>query len=103
MWRATWAEIAAADPDWIVAMPCGFDEAGAAAEIRKIAERPEWTRLRAVRESHVLPVDANGQWSRPGPRLVDGVERLARALHPAAFGLPSRDRVAPRNPGAESE
>lgn len=79
--RATWAEIAAADPDWIVAMPCGFDEAGARGEVAKLAGRTEWESLRAVRTGRVAAVDANGCFSRPGPRLVDGVETLARLLH----------------------
>ncbi|HKI00945.1 MAG TPA: cobalamin-binding protein [Thermoanaerobaculia bacterium] len=75
--RLTWDDVAAMDPDVIVAMPCGFDEAGAAAQIETIADRPEWQALRAVRGGRVHPVDANGCFSRPGPRLVDGIERLA--------------------------
>jgi len=83
--RATWTEIARADPDWIVAMPCGFDAAGARAELAKLAGQSEWESLRAVRERRVAAVDANGCFSRPGPRLVDGVATLARLLHPTAF------------------
>jgi iron complex transport system substrate-binding protein len=79
--RLTWEQIAAADPDVIVVMPCGYDEAGAWAQIATIADRPEWTSLRAVRESRVHAVDANGCFSRPGPRLVDGVERMAAIFH----------------------
>jgi iron complex transport system substrate-binding protein len=79
--RLTWDQIAAADPDVIVAMPCGFDEAGARAQIETLAHRPEWQSLRAVREGRVYPVDANGCFSRPGPRLVDGIERLAEIFH----------------------
>jgi iron complex transport system substrate-binding protein len=79
--RLTWERIAATDPDVIVAMPCGFDEAGAHGQIASVADRPEWRSLRAVREGHVFPVDANGCFSRPGPRLVDGVERLAAVFH----------------------
>ncbi|MEP7013327.1 MAG: cobalamin-binding protein [Acidobacteriota bacterium] len=75
--RMTWYEVAALDPDLIVVMPCGFDEAGAQAQVERIAGTPEWTALRAVREGRVYPVDANGCFSRPGPRLVDGIERLA--------------------------
>jgi iron complex transport system substrate-binding protein len=75
--RLPWDEIATADPDLIVVMPCGFDADGARAQIDLIADRPEWQRLRAVREGHVFPVDANGCFSRPGPRLVDGIEQLA--------------------------
>ena len=81
--RLTWDEVAAADPDVIVAMPCGFDEAGAREQLGTVAGRPEWCSLRAVRGGQVYPVDANGCFSRPGPRLVDGVERLARLLHGA--------------------
>jgi iron complex transport system substrate-binding protein len=81
--RLTWNEVAAADPDVIVAMPCGFDEAGAREQLGTVADRPEWRSLRAVRGAKVYPVDANGCFSRPGPRLVDGVERLARILHGA--------------------
>jgi len=79
--RLTWEQIAAADPDVIVVMPCGFDEAGARGQIETIAGRPEWQALRAVREGRVHPVDANGCFSRPGPRLVDGIERLAAIFH----------------------
>ncbi|HEV7517163.1 MAG TPA: cobalamin-binding protein [Thermoanaerobaculia bacterium] len=81
--RLTWEEIQAADPDLIVAMPCGFDAAGARGEIDAIAERPEWRALRAVREGRIFAVDANGCFSRPGPRLVDGVEQLAAIFHGA--------------------
>ena len=78
--RATWEEIAAADPDWIVAMPCGFDAEGAARELAKLADHPIWPTLRAVRAGRVAPVDANGLFSRPGPRLIDGIELLASLL-----------------------
>jgi iron complex transport system substrate-binding protein len=82
--RLTWDRIAAVDPDVIVAMPCGFDEAGAREQIAAIADRPEWRSLRAVREGRVHAVDANGCFSRPGPRLVDGIERLAAIFHAPA-------------------
>jgi iron complex transport system substrate-binding protein len=78
--RLTWEQLAELDPDVIVAMPCGFDEAGAREQIAAVADRPEWRALRAVRGSQVHPVDANGCFSRPGPRLVDGIERLAAIL-----------------------
>jgi iron complex transport system substrate-binding protein len=79
--RLTWDEVRAADPDVLVVMPCGYDEAGARDQIALIADRPEWQELRAVREGRVHPVDANGCFSRPGPRLVDGIERLAELFH----------------------
>lgn len=82
--RLTWEQLATADPDVLVVMPCGFDEAGAHAQIDLIADHPGWKTLRAVREGRVYPVDANGCFSRPGPRLVDGIERLAEVLHVGA-------------------
>lgn len=91
--RLTWDQVVAADPDVIVAMPCGFDEAGAREQIAMLAGRPEWESLRAVREGRVHPVDANGCFSRPGPRLVDGIERLAEIFFHEDQG---------RNPAASS-
>lgn len=79
--RLTWDDVHAADPDHLVVMPCGFDEAGARDQIGLLAEHPAWNALRAVREGRVHPVDANGCFSRPGPRLVDGIERLAAIFH----------------------
>src|SRR4051794_35830936 len=51
--RLTWGEVAAADPDVLVVMPCGFDAAGAREQIAMISERPEWQALRAVRDGRV--------------------------------------------------
>jgi iron complex transport system substrate-binding protein len=79
--RLTWDQLREADPDVLIVMPCGYDEAGAAAQVELIADRPAWRELRAVRERRVHPVDANGCFSRPGPRLVDGIERLAEIFH----------------------
>jgi iron complex transport system substrate-binding protein len=81
--RLTWDDVQAADPDHLVVMPCGFDEVGARDQIALIADDPAWRGLRAVREGRVHPVDANGCFSRPGPRLVDGIERLASLFHGA--------------------
>ena len=79
--RLTWEQLREADPDILVVMPCGYDEAGASAQIALLDDRSEWTELRAVREGRVYPVDANGCFSRPGPRLVDGIERMAEIFH----------------------
>lgn len=78
--RLEWQTLHEADPDCIVVMPCGFDEAGAKAQIEGLAGH-EWESLRAVQSGRVVAVDANGCFSRPGPRLVDGVERLAEIFH----------------------
>lgn len=76
--RVTWGQALADEPDVVVCAPCGYGLAGSA----ELA--------RAVVESGVLPprtpvwaVDANASFARPGPRLVDGVENLARIFDPA--------------------
>jgi iron complex transport system substrate-binding protein len=72
---ATWEEIAGARPEVIVVMPCGLDEPEAAA----LADRHR-DDLAALGADRVVAVDAAASFSRPGPRLVDGVERLAELL-----------------------
>ena len=79
--RLSWEQVERLDPDLVVAMPCGFDAGGAAAQLAAIAAHPPWNRLRAVRTGRVHAVDANGCFSRPGPRLIDGIERLAQIFH----------------------
>lgn len=78
--------VAEADPDVILLAPCGWaaDEALRAATVDVMAP---FLDTRAVREGRVVALDANAYVSRPGPRLVDGVEILAALLHPDA-GLP---------------
>jgi iron complex transport system substrate-binding protein len=81
-----WADAEAARPDVVVSMPCGYGTDRAAEETR-----PWLDRLTALGASRVVAVDASSYFSRPGPRLVDGVELLAHVLHP--------DRVAAPPPG----
>jgi iron complex transport system substrate-binding protein len=83
--RLTWEEVFGAAPEALVLMPCGFDAARAAVEARVLPEIPEWEDLAAVRNGRVWAVDANSYYSRPAPRLVEGVEILARIFHPEAF------------------
>ncbi len=77
-----WHDVAAADPDVIALMPCGFHARDVVARYGEIAAAPEFRALRAVREGNVYAVDATSYYSRPGPRLVDGTRILARILHP---------------------
>jgi len=72
-----WEDVAAASPDVIVAMPCGYDGPRSLAEAETHRER-----LAAAGAGEVLAVDAAAWFSRPGPRLVGGLEVLAHALHP---------------------
>ncbi len=85
--RTTWPTIAALAPTVVLLIPCGYDAAGAAREFAAagIADLPVWSTLPAVQTGRVYALDANAHFSRPGPRLIDGVEALARLLHPTAF------------------
>ena len=86
--RLDWKEVFDADPDVLVFMPCGFDAERAAREAGFLPKLPGWSELSAVGDGRVWVVDANSYFSRPAPRLVEGVEILARILHPEAFGPP---------------
>ncbi|MBW2237360.1 MAG: cobalamin-binding protein [Deltaproteobacteria bacterium] len=77
--------LAAADPDVIAVLPCGFDLARTRAELGPLLEQPGWGELRAVREERVFLLEGNQYFNRPGPRLVESLEILAEILHPAAF------------------
>ena len=83
-WR-TWEDLAAADPDIILAMPCGFDLERAVSEMYWLTARDGWDRLRAVRNGRVYVADGNQYFNRPGPRLVESLEILAGIVHPEVF------------------
>ncbi len=82
-----WEDLRAADPDVVVALPCGFDLARTEAEAGALARLPGWGDLRAVRAGRVALCDGNALFNRPGPRLVESLEALVEVLHPgASFG-----------------
>jgi len=80
--RVAWEDIVGAAPEVVVFMPCGYDLAAAVDEARR-------TLLgRAELPGGLVVVHADAYFSRPGPRLVDGVEALAAALHAGAVPEP---------------
>jgi iron complex transport system substrate-binding protein len=79
--RTTWAEVGALEPEVVVLAPCGYDLARTQAESAAVAEP-------LLAERDVVAVDANAHFSRPGPRVADGVELLAHVLHPKAVPDP---------------
>ncbi len=83
--RLSWEEVFEAAPEVLILMPCGFNVGRTLKEARTLSDLPEWGDLPAVKNGHVWAVDANSYFSRPAPRLVEGVEILARILHPQAF------------------
>ncbi len=73
----TWQQVAASQPDIVIVMPCGFD-----AEIAHREAEMHRDELAAVGAGEVVAVDAAAYFSRPGPRIIDGLELLAHVIHP---------------------
>ena len=78
--RVTWDAVAASAPDVALLLPCGLSLDEVVHEAGSLAERPEWRDLPAVRNGAVWALDANAWFSRPGPRLLDGIEALRAIL-----------------------
>lgn len=75
-------------PEVVVLAPCGFSLADTVRQLPRARLPAGWARLPAVRAGQVWAVDATSYFSRPGPRVVDGAEILARILHPDVAGVP---------------
>jgi iron complex transport system substrate-binding protein len=74
-------------------IPCGYYKEDIFRQLPD-ARLPEgWRDLPAVQSGEVWAVDATSYFSRPGPRVVRGVEILARILHPEVFGPPTEDEA----------
>jgi iron complex transport system substrate-binding protein len=84
----THREIRDGNPETIVFMPCGYYLEEAEEEAATVFEHAELRETPAVRNGNVFAVDATSYFSRPGPRIVDGLEILAWALHPDAYPEP---------------
>ena len=82
--EVSWDRLAELRPDAVIVMPCGMYVEDSRAEARRHHER-----IAALGAPHVFAVDAASTYSRPGPRLVDGVELLAHLLHPDRVAAPA--------------
>ena len=90
----TWREIRDANPEAVVFMPCGYYLEEAEEEAPLLYKNAEFVETPAAREGTVFAVDATSYFSRPGPRIVDGLEILAWAAHPHAFPEPPKGTVS---------
>jgi iron complex transport system substrate-binding protein len=79
----SWEEIALVRPDIVLVMPCGYD-----AEIAHREAEMHLDELSLIGAGEIVAVDASAYFSRPGPRIVDGLELLAHILHPELFPDP---------------
>ena len=86
-------EIRAYAPEVIVLIPCGYYKEDILRQL-PTAHLPEgWNDLPACKNNEVWATDATSYFSRPGPRVVEGVEILARILHPEIFGPPTPEEA----------
>lgn len=81
----SWKALAAADPDMLVLMPCGFSMDRIQMELTVLTQHSLWPKLRAVQRRQVYLTDGNQFFNRPGPRLVESLEILAEIFHPSHF------------------
>ena len=75
--ESSWDEVRAAEPEVVVVMPCGYDADRALAEAHEYGDE-----LAALGARRIVAVDAAAYFSRPGPRLIAGLELLGHILHP---------------------
>lgn len=71
-----------ADPEVVIVAPCGYGLVRAAAEARQLVDKFPWLRNRVV-----WAIDANALTSRPGPKVVTGIEIMAGILAPSLFAI----------------
>ena len=86
-------EISAYAPEVIVLIPCGYYKEDILRQLPGAKLPVGWNDLPAVRSGEVWATDATSYFSRPGPRVVEGVEILARILHPDIFGAPDQTQA----------
>ncbi len=80
-----WSKILRCAPKLIVLMPCGFSPERTRREIHLLSTRPGWEGLSAVQNRQVFIVHGSDYFNRPGPRIVTGLEILAKLIHPEVF------------------
>lgn len=93
--RIEWQRALEAQPEVIVLSCCGYSIERARRDLPILRGYPGWRDLPAVRDCRVYAVDGNAYFTRPGPRLIDGLEILAGILHPELFPQFALDRWPP--------
>ncbi|MDE0755090.1 MAG: ABC transporter substrate-binding protein [Woeseiaceae bacterium] len=78
----TWDQVIESKPDVLFIACCGFSSERALEDVIELQTGDEWQQMQAIVNARVLLADGNDFFSRPGPRLVDGLEIMAHALHP---------------------
>ena len=94
--KIAWDAVIAAMPEILILMPCGFDLDRAIRESSLLKDRAGWAILPAVRDGRVFAVSGADYFSRPGPRLIDGLEILTQLFHPELSPAPLSSDLAKR-------
>lgn len=79
-YRMEWDQVLRADPDVVLVMPCGHNLKRSVEEFRATQFPEGWKQVKAVRKGRVYAVNASAYFSRPGPRLVTGLEIMHSLL-----------------------
>ena len=82
--RITLEDVIDAAPEILLIAPCGYGAEQARDEYRSMSFPENWNAIPAVRNGRVYALEANSYFSRPGPRLITGIEALAKLFYPAA-------------------
>jgi iron complex transport system substrate-binding protein len=83
--QTDWLAVGEVDPEMLVLMPCGFHLKETVAEWERTPQPIGWKQIEAVRRGNVFAVDGSAYFSRPGPRVFDGIELLAEIFDPDGF------------------
>lgn len=89
-----WDRVVRYAPDVVILMPCGFDVERTVRELPLLTRLAGWSDLPAVKRGRVYAVNGSAYFNRSGPRLVDGLELLAKILHPELFPGSIPDEMA---------
>lgn len=97
--RVTAEDVIAAAPEVLLIAQCGYSAKQARGEYLSMTFPEGWSEIPAARSGHVYALDAAGYFSRPGPRLIAGIEALAKIFNPEVAVSPEAERVfLPVNP-----
>ncbi|MCZ6778105.1 MAG: cobalamin-binding protein [Acidobacteria bacterium] len=86
--QVSWKDVADAEPDVLLILPCGFSLQRILGEAPAVLKRREVRGIPAARTGQIWALDGNAYFNRSGPRLVDSAEILGSVLHPELFGPP---------------
>jgi iron complex transport system substrate-binding protein len=92
--RVTAEDVIDAAPEILFIAQCGYSAQQARDEYNAMTFPEEWSAMPAVRNARVYALDASGYFSRPGPRLIAGIEALAKVLHPEVVVIREAESVA---------